>query len=205
MNVKWNSARRYVDKARAEMRQYKGMWRRAVEHWRGGRRKESLKMLGAALVVAVLGIACFQVLLVPVVGLGVVVGFVVVLLGPPLWVFIDATHREVRRPFHWAVFALLAPIIGAVVYLLARPEAVAQVACTQCQKPVRQDYSACPFCGAAAAVVPRSCPSCHSVLESEWAFCPYCRLDLHQAETSGLHSADAAAAEERTSFCRDCG
>ncbi len=198
MNKHLETARQYFEKAREEVRGYRGLWGRAFGHLRQGKWLDGLKLLLAAVVVLALGIALFQLLLVPVVGLGVVVGFVIVLLGPPLWVFIDSTNREMKRPFLWGMFALLAPLIGAVIYLIVRPEWVRKVACQSCQKMVREDYQVCPWCGAASSNGPKSCPSCHSVLEMDWAFCPYCRLNLTQPV-----AAHASAAG--TSFCQFCG
>ena len=53
-------------------------------------------------------------------------------------------------------------------------------ACQQCDGPVSEAMSACPWCGASRARhdgdtrFPQHCPRCHRGLKLDWAYCPWC-------------------------------
>jgi hypothetical protein len=99
-------------------------------------------------------------------------------LGPPVWVWWDSGRLGLRHPLAWGVFALMAPLVGAVVYWLVRPDPSERRPCSACERPVEAHFAACPYCGTAREAAEGSCPSCSAAVEHDWRFCPYCRLEL---------------------------
>ncbi len=110
--------------------------------------------------------------------LAVIVAFAAVLVGPALWVLVDARKRGVAQPLLWGLFALLGNVIGAIVYVLVRNDHKSARPCATCGQPVAANHSACAWCGALASSARRTCRSCHNELELEWRFCPYCRTEV---------------------------
>ena len=111
---------------------------------------------------------------------GVVI-FAGILVGPAVWVLLDARKRGVRHPFLWALFALLGNVIGAVSYVLVRDDRPMQRSCTACARPVQSNHAACPWCGTLQAPSKRTCSQCRNDLELDWRFCPYCRSEVGRA------------------------
>ena len=108
------------------------------------------------------------------------------------WAARDAARR-CGRPlrFVWTAIALLVPIAGAGLYLLARPcEARSDVAarrlrvraleamleddadrCGECAAPVRPEFRCCPSCGESLR---NECAGCGRLVQKSWAACPWC-------------------------------
>jgi hypothetical protein len=114
-------------------------------------------------------------------------------LGLAFWVFRDA-RRRVDDP--WLVgtatlLALVAPYVGAVVYLLFRPPEILDDVrardlelraleerlvrrtphCPVCRAEVEPGYLVCPVC---TTRLRQPCASCSAPLEPLWQTCPYC-------------------------------
>ncbi len=115
------------------------------------------------------------------VSFGVIVALGAVVLGPPLWVHMDARKRDVKHPLGWGIFALLTTPVGALIYYLIRPDHVARRNCAGCQREVSTDFAGCPYCGLSQQAQKSVCPSCQSDVESDWRFCPYCRNEMGAA------------------------
>src|SRR5258706_12862606 len=52
--------------------------------------------------------------------LAVIVAFAAVLVGPALWVLVDARRRGGAQPFLWGPFPRLGNVVGASVFVLWR-------------------------------------------------------------------------------------
>lgn len=176
-----DQAQHYLQRARRQARDYATT---AGEGWQQVRegKTSTWKVAILGLLVVAGGLAWFTLLAPTLASLGMLFGLLAVFLGPPLWVYQDAEKRSMRRPLLWAVLALLAPAMGAVIYLLVRPERSEVTHCGGCGKLLHPQYSACPYCGTAHSSSRRACPACQSEIQEGWAFCPYCRLELAQAE-----------------------
>jgi len=112
------------------------------------------------------------------------VALAVLLVGPAVWVLADARKRGLRRPFFWALLALLGNVIGAVVYVLVRDEQPTQRSCDACGRLVSSGHAACPWCGSLQSTSRRSCGQCRNDLDPGWRFCPYCRTEVGSAAPS---------------------
>jgi hypothetical protein len=118
---------------------------------------------------------------------------VVFWLGLAYWVYRDA-RRRVDDP--WLIgtatlVALVAPYVGAAVYLLFRaPETLADVRarelevlaleerigmrtphCPVCRADVDAGFLVCPVC---TTQLKQPCRSCSAALDASWQACPYC-------------------------------
>jgi Double zinc ribbon len=109
----------------------------------------------------------------------------------PSWVYIDAQERRLARPLLWALLTLIGNLAGLLVYLISRPEDVADLRCPHCGKKLNGTKAGCPYCGADLSAV--FCPRCQYPLRPDWSFCPDCRTPLAkgavdaapEAETTG--------------------
>ena len=114
-------------------------------------------------------------------------------LGLAYWVFRDA-RRRIDDPWLVAtatLLGLLAPYLGAVIYLLFRPpETLADVRardvelraleerlgrrspeCPLCHAGLEPTFLVCPVC---TTRLKQACSSCSAPLEPLWQACPYC-------------------------------
>lgn len=94
-------------------------------------------------------------------------GFTVYWLSVAWWVFTDARSRG-RKPFAWAVLALLTNVVGAAVYLVARAE---WQECPNCHAGVEKSFHHCPSCGHELRQV---CAHCGQPLRDGWTYCAEC-------------------------------
>jgi hypothetical protein len=101
---------------------------------------------------------------------------VAILLGPPIWVYLDGTKRGLERASLWALLVLFSNVVGLVVYLIARPDAEL-CRCARCGANMRPEWRVCAACGAEADPSP-ICPSCAAPVESGWRYCPLCKGEL---------------------------
>ena len=108
---------------------------------------------------------------------------VAVLLGPPIWVYLDGTKRGLDRAPLWALLVLLSNVVGLVIYLIARPDAVLRD-CARCGAAMRPEWRVCARCGNETNA-PRSCPSCSTPTQRDWRHCPKCKAEL-PAETRAV-------------------
>lgn len=108
-------------------------------------------------------------------GLPILIG-VAVLLGPPIWVYLDGTKRGLDRAPLWALLVLLSNVVGLVIYLIARPDAELR-SCKHCGANLRPEWRVCASCGAEADAS-RACPSCAAVVDRGWRYCPQCKAEL---------------------------
>ena len=179
----WNHAENYFRRARRRMRTYANDAQRNWSEVRAGR----VPKIGAVLA-SLFGLAGLVLWLLlttsAIASIGMVTGFLAVFLGPPVWVFIDSDARGLSRPFAWALFALFAPVIGTVIYLLVRPDKEALGNCDGCGREVSLDFAICPFCGTGRSPSRHTCPSCYSEISGDWSFCPFCRQELVEENTS---------------------
>lgn len=95
-----------------------------------------------------------------------------VLIG--VYVYRDARHRGMNAAL-WTLIAVAAPaLIGFIIYLLVRGN-YPDLQCPQCTKPVTEQYTVCPHCG---AKLRPACPSCAAPVEPDWKVCPRCAAPL---------------------------
>jgi hypothetical protein len=110
-----------------------------------------------------------------------------------VWVGVDANKRGLNGVL-WGLLVFFTGIVGLIVYLLVGPamqhrngQAVvpaqpppAEAApssegnrCPACQKEVRDEFKACPYCGTALR-----CDHCGKRTRADWKVCPYCTAPI---------------------------
>lgn len=106
-------------------------------------------------------------------------------LGLAVWVGIDANRRG-SNGLLWGALVFFAPIVGLVVYLLIAPNLVGgplrpaaeaearaapatDVTCSNCARPLAEEFKLCPYCGTS-----RRCSGCDQPLRADWKLCPSC-------------------------------
>lgn len=91
-----------------------------------------------------------------------------------VYVYRDATRRNMNATL-WALVAALAPtLIGFIIYLLVRGSH-SDLSCPGCAAPVTEQYVVCPKCG---SKLKASCPGCGFPAEPDWTVCPKCAAPL---------------------------
>ena len=99
-----------------------------------------------------------------------------VLIG--VYVYRDARTRGMNAPL-WTLVAILAPmLIGFIVYLLVRGS-YSDLKCPRCETRVKEEYTACPKCGAKLRA---TCASCSLPLEADWSVCPRCTVPVTEID-----------------------
>lgn len=99
-----------------------------------------------------------------------------VLIG--VYVYRDARARGMNAPL-WTLVAILAPmLIGFIVYLLVRGS-YSDLKCPRCETQVKEEYTACPKCGAKLRA---TCTSCGLPLEADWSVCPRCTAPVTEID-----------------------
>lgn len=99
-----------------------------------------------------------------------------ILLG--VYVYRDASRRQMNAVL-WTVVTILVPgLIGFVVYLLVRGN-YSDLKCPECSKPVKEWFAVCPSCG---TKLRPSCPNCGTVVEPGWKVCPKCTQPLPEVQ-----------------------
>ena len=123
--------------------------------------------------------------------------FVTVWLATVVWTARDAARRcrHAAFAFGWTAIAFLVPIVGAVIYVLARPlesradvrmrrlrtrilqASLAEAAdrCAACATPLRPEFRCCPGCGARLR---EQCAGCAQLVQPTWTACPWCARRL---------------------------
>lgn len=94
----------------------------------------------------------------------------------PSWVYIDAQERRLPRPLLWALLVFVGNLVGLLVYLISRPDEIADLRCPQCAQKLSGTKAGCPYCGADLSAV--FCRKCQYPVKPDWRFCPDCRASL---------------------------
>ena len=113
-----------------------------------------------------------------------------------VWTFrdIESRSRSVIAQIFSTLVVVLFFIPGALIYMLLRPKETLDEAfgraleeeyllqdledlslCSNCHRPVQQDYVACPHC---FTELRHTCPSCNRLVDVSWAICAYCTAEL---------------------------
>ena len=93
-----------------------------------------------------------------------------------IYVYKDATRREMNAAL-WTIVAVFAPsLIGLIIYFLVRGN-YSDLSCPNCAEPVTSEFVVCPKCG---AKLKNTCPNCSYPCESTWTVCPKCTLTLSE-------------------------
>ena len=97
-----------------------------------------------------------------------------------VWVFRDAESRGMNGLL-WALLVLVGNVIGLIIYLIIRNEAIGRPKapptekCPACGNAVGSGFAYCPNCGAALKPV---CPGCRKPVDRNWKVCPDCGTGL---------------------------
>ena len=152
--------------------------------------KATVKLGGLALTIVIIafGVLFMTYIVSPIgaIGPGLIRKIVLSMGGPLLgilwilmivWIYNDAEERGMNGAL-WALLVLVGNIIGLIVYLLIRNEAItsgvsapATQVCPSCKKTIKAEYTYCPYCSSKVNAV---CPSCEKPVETGWKACPRC-------------------------------
>ncbi len=99
-------------------------------------------------------------------------GLILLVLSPPLWVFVDARRRRLPAVL-WGLFAVPTNVLGALIYALVNREA--GPTCPECGERVSARYVICPYC---RSELKGTCPHCGQTVAAEWNYCPSCSKEL---------------------------
>lgn len=108
-------------------------------------------------------------------------------LGIPLClgivVYRDAKARGMDAVL-WALVAALIPcLIGLIIYLIIRNQAVAMF-CGKCGRIVQEQFISCPYCG---LPLKQYCEGCGCPVESDWNVCAQCGVALPPGRPSWFY------------------
>jgi hypothetical protein len=101
-----------------------------------------------------------------------VLGLILLVLTPPLWVFVDARRRRLPAAL-WGLFALPTNVLGALIYALVNRDEGAT--CPECGERVSPRFVVCPYC---QSQLKGTCPHCGQTVVSSWNYCPSCAKEL---------------------------
>lgn len=163
-----------------------------------------LKKILAYVAIIAGGVLAFGLLAPVVLPLAFAASALAIVIGCPVWVFLDARKIGLKRAIFWALLALFAPVVGTVIYLISRPEEPLVSTCPGCGETLLASYALCPQCGQDLPAPHRFCHACNHELEQAWKFCPYCRVDLAQKPSSGLCPRCSLKVETSWRFCPMC-
>jgi len=99
-------------------------------------------------------------------------GIILLILSPPVWVYLDARKRRQPAPL-WALFTLFTSLIGLLIYSLVTREA--GPACPECGERISKRFVVCPYC---QTELRGSCPTCGQTVSLGWHYCPSCSTKL---------------------------
>ncbi|MFO0985326.1 MAG: zinc ribbon domain-containing protein [Planctomycetota bacterium] len=163
-----------------------------------------LKKLLAYTVIVAGGVLAFAVLAPLVIPPVFAVAAIAIVIGCPVWVFLDARRLALRGAIFWALLAFFAPIVGTVIYLIARPDVPAESPCPSCGGSVLSTFALCPHCGADLPAARKFCFSCRHEIDPLWRYCAYCRVDLAQAPVAGVCPKCSLKVEPAWRYCPMC-
>ena len=101
-----------------------------------------------------------------------ILGLILLVLTPPLWVFVDARRRRLPAAL-WGLFALPTSVLGALIYALVNRDVGAT--CPECGERVSPRFVVCPYC---QSQLKGTCPHCGQTVVSSWNYCPSCAKEL---------------------------
>jgi hypothetical protein len=162
------------------------------------------KKIIAYVAIIIGGIVAFIVLAPLMVPMAVAVTALAVAIGCPVWVFLDARRLGVNSALLWALLAVFAPVVGTVIYLIARPETPVSGPCPACGATVLANYALCPQCGRDLPPARRFCGVCNREVDPSWKFCPYCRIDLAQKTSTDHCPKCSLKVDSGWRFCPMC-
>jgi hypothetical protein len=99
-------------------------------------------------------------------------GLVLLLVTPPVWVYLDARTRRLPAVL-WLLFAIPTSVLGALVYSIANREA--GPACPECGEKVSTRFVVCPYC---QTELKGTCPNCGQTVGLKFSYCPSCATEL---------------------------
>ncbi|HYF79766.1 MAG TPA: zinc ribbon domain-containing protein [Symbiobacteriaceae bacterium] len=102
-------------------------------------------------------------------------GMIVYWVSVAWWVFVDARRRG-QNALAWGVLALMTNLVGAAVYVAARPDTQP---CHTCGSEVEATFSYCPYCG---DQLHRTCNTCRTQIKPAWRYCPACGTASEESE-----------------------
>ena len=104
-----------------------------------------------------------------------ILGFLIIWLMIPSWIYQDAVKRKIEYPLIWAMLSLFSFIFGLLIYIYFRPKS--EVNCSSCNHSNHVNSEYCVNCGIELLKRDR-CNSCDKAISSTWKFCSHCGEDL---------------------------
>lgn len=99
-------------------------------------------------------------------------GLLLLIVTPPVWVYLDARSRRLPAPL-WGLFALLTSVLGALIYTLVTREA--GPSCPECGEKISARFVVCPYC---QTELKGTCSTCGQTVGLNWNYCPSCSTEL---------------------------
>ncbi len=88
------------------------------------------------------------------------------------FIYADAKRRRMRHVM-WAWLALVPYFVGVILYFILRDPL--PTPCPRCGADVPRAFAFCPACGAS---VHPTCSQCGKPLQNEWMNCPHCGVPV---------------------------
>jgi len=135
-----------------------------------------------AAVFALILIACYLMMQLPLGGPSLLVGLFAALAATVAgsftllycYIYGDAKRRNMNAAV-WTLLAIFVPSgIGILLYILLREQVAA--CCPKCGSAVAAGFAFCPHCGGGMARA--SCPQCHRIPQPGWSHCASCGAKL---------------------------
>ena len=106
-------------------------------------------------------------------GSGVLLLFLVAIIGVWFYVYHDAGRRGMNQ-WLWTAIAIFTPqLLGILIYLVLRKPILME--CPSCQVRLESQLLYCPHCG---RQFKQKCPACGAVVEKGFQFCGTCGTSL---------------------------
>lgn len=107
--------------------------------------------------------------------LAIPIALVVLYIAAVVWVYRDATRKNMN-PLLWVLIVILVPSpIGFIIYLIARTNNSSYrtdiIKCRNCGSSIDASSNVCPYCGDKLKKV---CPNCGRPVKGDWRVCPDC-------------------------------
>ncbi len=99
-------------------------------------------------------------------------GLILMIVTPPVWVFLDARRRRLPAVL-WGLFSLPTSFLGALIYALVVRDL--GPSCPECGERISTRFVVCPYC---QNELKGTCSTCGQTVGQGWHYCPSCSTEI---------------------------